>query len=140
MCDPSLPLPLPLSLLPLSLLPLPLPPPPPLRRQDPNLWVQALSYFSSRKECKGHIGEVLQHIDEEQLMPPLMVIQALAESQFATLSDIKVSFVPSPGLVLLWCVTMVWLPWCVTMVCYHGVLPWCVAMVCCCGLSYSHIL
>ena len=59
-------------------------------RQDPNLWVQALSFFSSRRECKGHISEVLRHIDEDQLMPPLMVIQTLADSQFATLSDIKV--------------------------------------------------
>ena len=62
-----------------------------LRRKDPNLWVQALSFFSSRRECKGQIPEVLQHIDEDQLMPPLMVIQTLADSQFSTLSDIKVS-------------------------------------------------
>ena len=61
-----------------------------LRRKDPNLWVQALSFFSSRRECKGQIPEVLQHIDEDQLMPPLMVIQTLADSQFSTLSDIKV--------------------------------------------------
>ncbi|CAI8032330.1 Vacuolar protein sorting-associated protein 11 homolog [Geodia barretti] len=58
-------------------------------RKDPNLWVQALSFFSSRRECKGQIPEVLQHIDEDQLMPPLMVIQTLADSQFSTLSDIK---------------------------------------------------
>jgi hypothetical protein len=57
--------------------------------KDPNLWVQALSFFSSRKECKEHIAEVLQHVEEGELMPPLMVIQALADSQFATLSDIK---------------------------------------------------
>ena len=59
-------------------------------RSDPNLWVQALSFFSSRKECKEHIAEVLQHVEDGELMPPLMVIQALADSQFATLSDIKV--------------------------------------------------
>lgn len=61
-------------------------------RLDPNLWVQALSFFSSRRECKGQISEVLRHIDEDQLMPPLMVIQTLAASQYATLSDIKVGY------------------------------------------------
>lgn len=77
------------------------PPPPPSlfssllpslfhRRQDPNLWVQALSYFASRQECKAKILDVLRHIEENHLMPPLMVVQTLAESQYATLSDIKV--------------------------------------------------
>ena len=37
------------------------------------------------------IPEVLHHIDHDDLMPPLMVIQSLAQSQFATLSDVKVS-------------------------------------------------
>jgi len=58
-------------------------------RQDPNLWVQALSYFASRQECKAKILDVLHHIEENHLMPPLMVVQTLAESQYATLSDIK---------------------------------------------------
>ena len=52
--------------------------------------MQALSYFASGEECKGKISEVLQHIEENHLMPPLMVVQTLAESQYATLSDIKV--------------------------------------------------
>ena len=34
--------------------------------------------------------EVLHHIEENHLMAPLMVVQTLAESQYATLSDIKV--------------------------------------------------
>lgn len=59
-------------------------------RQDPNLWVQALSYFASVEQCKKFIAEVLQHIEENHLMPPLMVVQTLADSQYATLSDIKV--------------------------------------------------
>ena len=50
------------------------------------MWMQALSYFASGEECKGKISEVLQHIEEN----PLMVVQTLAESQYATLSDIKV--------------------------------------------------
>ena len=38
--------------------------------KDPNLWVQALSYFASGEEYKGKISEVLQHIEENHLMPP----------------------------------------------------------------------
>lgn len=60
------------------------------RRQDPNLWVQALSYFASIDKCKEYIAEVLRHIETNHLMPPLMVVQTLAESQHATLADIKV--------------------------------------------------
>ena len=63
---------------------------PSFRRMEPNLWVQALSYFASRQECKAKITEVLHHIEENHLMAPLMVVQTLAESQYATLSDIKV--------------------------------------------------
>ena len=59
-------------------------------RQDPNLWVQALSYFASCEKCKDYIAEVLHHIEENHLMPPLMVVQMLADSQYATLNDIKV--------------------------------------------------
>jgi hypothetical protein len=61
-------------------------------RLDPNLWVQALTYFASQEpeECKSKIQEVLEHIDEHHLMPPLMVVQTLSESKCATLSDIKV--------------------------------------------------
>ena len=68
-----------------------------LRRQDPQLWVQALTYFAacrdgaqSLDQCKKNIAVVLHHIEENNLMPPLMVVQTLAESSFATLSDIKV--------------------------------------------------
>ncbi|XP_064382449.1 vacuolar protein sorting-associated protein 11 homolog [Halichondria panicea] len=58
-------------------------------RQDPNLWVQALSYFASVEKCKDFIAEVLHHIEANHLMPPLMVVQTLADSQYATLNDIK---------------------------------------------------
>lgn len=57
--------------------------------QDPNLWVQALSYFASKSDCKEKIVEVLGHIEADNLMPPLMVVQTLAESTCSTLSDIK---------------------------------------------------
>ena len=70
-----------------------LPPPPtllPPRLKDPSLWVQALSYFASQEECKRYIKEVLDKIEEGGLLQPLMVVQTLADSQYATLSDIKV--------------------------------------------------
>ena len=59
--------------------------------QDPNLWVQALSYFAAKEEnCKHFIVEVLSHIDRRNLLPPLLVIQTLAHNSTATLSVIKV--------------------------------------------------
>lgn len=57
---------------------------------DRNLWVQALSYFASKEEdCKAQITEVLAHIDKRNLLPPLMVIDALAQNSTATLSVVK---------------------------------------------------
>ena len=62
----------------------------PPSHKDPNLWVQALSYFASKDNCKSMIVEVLRHIEDNHLMPPLMVVQTLADSSCSTLSDIKV--------------------------------------------------
>ena len=50
-------------------------------KRDPQLWVQALSYFASREDCKAQISEVLQYIEEEHLMQPLMVVKLLAENR-----------------------------------------------------------
>lgn len=37
------------------------------------LWEQALGYFARKEEdCKTYISEVLQHIDQNNLMPPLL--------------------------------------------------------------------
>lgn len=37
------------------------------------LWEQALGYFARKEEnCKAYISEVLQHIDQNNLMPPLL--------------------------------------------------------------------
>lgn len=37
------------------------------------LWEQALGYFARKEEdCKTHISEVLRHIDQKNLMPPLL--------------------------------------------------------------------
>ena len=57
--------------------------------QDPSLWVQALSFYASREDCRDKIPQVLQHIEEQHLLQPLMVVKLLAENKCATLSDIK---------------------------------------------------
>ncbi|KAK2167121.1 hypothetical protein LSH36_32g21058 [Paralvinella palmiformis] len=59
-------------------------------QQDPNLWIQALAYFSGKEEdCKQQIIEVLSHIDDRNLLPPLLVIQTLAHNSTATLAVVK---------------------------------------------------
>lgn len=41
--------------------------------QEICLWEQALGYFARKEEdCKAYISEVLQHIDQNNLMPPLL--------------------------------------------------------------------
>ena len=59
--------------------------------KDSHLWVQALSYFGSQPEANKKIAEVLKHIEDTNLLPPLMVVQILAEYDVATLADIKVT-------------------------------------------------
>eukprot|EP00026_Physarum_polycephalum_P001684 Phypoly_transcript_01686.p1 GENE.Phypoly_transcript_01686~~Phypoly_transcript_01686.p1 ORF type:complete len:1051 (+),score=172.81 Phypoly_transcript_01686:443-3154(+) len=57
---------------------------------DPNLWVQALSYFAAKEEDRHkEIMEVLANIDRDNLIPPLLVIQILAQKPTTTLSVIK---------------------------------------------------
>ncbi|XP_062869801.1 vacuolar protein sorting-associated protein 11 homolog [Trichomycterus rosablanca] len=54
------------------------------------LWEQALGYFARKEEdCKAYISQVLHHIDQNNLMPPLLVVQTLAHNSTATLSVIK---------------------------------------------------
>lgn len=58
--------------------------------KDPSLWTQALAYFAKKEEhCKGHIIEVLNHIDKCNLLSPLLVIDTLAHNSTATLGVIK---------------------------------------------------
>lgn len=41
--------------------------------QECCLWEQALGYFARKEEdCKAYISEVLRHIDQKNLMPPLL--------------------------------------------------------------------
>ena len=59
---------------------------------DPQLWVQALSYFAGKEEnCRQHITEVLTHIEKHNLLPPLLVVQTLAHNSMATLAVVKVT-------------------------------------------------
>lgn len=57
---------------------------------DRDLWVQALAYFAGQDEgCKTQIKELLDHIDRRNLLPPLMVVDALARNSTATLAIVK---------------------------------------------------
>eukprot|EP01137_Pigoraptor_chileana_P023996 Opistho-2@91225 len=56
-------------------------------KQDPNLWIQVLSYFAGKPEgCRKEIAEVLSAVTENNLLPPLLVVQILARSKAATLA------------------------------------------------------
>ncbi|XP_031663539.1 vacuolar protein sorting-associated protein 11 homolog [Oncorhynchus kisutch] len=58
--------------------------------QEVCLWEQALGYFARKEEnCKAYISQVLQYIDQNNLMPPLLVVQTLAHNSTATPSVIK---------------------------------------------------
>ncbi|ELT88573.1 hypothetical protein CAPTEDRAFT_218778 [Capitella teleta] len=57
---------------------------------DPQLWVQALSYFAGKEQnSKHYITEVLSHIEKQNLLPPLLVVQTLAHNSTATLGIIR---------------------------------------------------
>jgi hypothetical protein len=58
---------------------------------EPNLWIQTLSYFSLKEgdQCQAEIIQVLGHIDKDNLLPPLLVLQILSQKPSATLSVIK---------------------------------------------------
>jgi vacuolar protein sorting-associated protein 11 len=62
--------------------------------KSPNLWVSALSYFASKKGAdanavKQHIAQVLGYIDRGDLLPPLLVIEILAQNSAVTLESIR---------------------------------------------------
>ncbi len=57
---------------------------------DRTLWIEALTYFASKEaDCRQYILEVLTHIEQKNLLPPLMVINALAANSTASLAIIK---------------------------------------------------
>lgn len=56
---------------------------------DPQLWAEALEFFCSQPgDCSSAISQVLQHIEQGELLPPLVVLQTLAKNK-----NLKVGFV-----------------------------------------------
>lgn len=57
---------------------------------DPNLWVQALWFFSNSGENhKTELLRVMRKIEENKLLPPIMVVDIISQSPTATLGVIK---------------------------------------------------
>jgi hypothetical protein len=49
---------------------------------DPQLWAEALEYFCGQPgDCSSSISQVLQHIEQGELLPPLVVLQTLAKNK-----------------------------------------------------------
>ncbi|KAI8352515.1 hypothetical protein BD560DRAFT_408869 [Blakeslea trispora] len=61
--------------------------------KDPSLYPMVLTYFSSSPEILAkstqELLSVMRHIDEQDLLPPIQVIQALSRSNVATVGLIK---------------------------------------------------
>ncbi len=57
--------------------------------KDRNLWVEALAYFAKKEGTVKEITEVLSSIERDNLIPPLLVIQILAERNTATLAVVR---------------------------------------------------
>src|SRR5690606_32821223 len=59
----------------------------------PSLYPLTLSYFSSSPErlssATPELLKVLDHIDQEDLLPPLQIIQALSQTSVATIGMVK---------------------------------------------------
>ena len=50
-------------------------------RQDSNLWIQTLQYFSKKDDnCKEYIVDILNYIDKYDLLPPIVVIKILSQN------------------------------------------------------------
>jgi tetratricopeptide (TPR) repeat protein len=58
--------------------------------KDPQVWVQALHYFSAQEtDCEPEIKEVLSHIERLNLLPPLPVVRILARKKRVQLGVIR---------------------------------------------------
>ncbi|XP_023235262.1 vacuolar protein sorting-associated protein 11 homolog [Centruroides sculpturatus] len=57
---------------------------------DPNLWIEALRYFSQKdqNECSKEKEKVLKEIEDMNLLPPIMVVDIMAESKTAMLDSV----------------------------------------------------
>jgi len=61
-----------------------------LGQSQPRLWVEVLSFFSSREQdCSAEVQEALGHIERGRLLPPLVVLQTLAKNPSMTLAVVK---------------------------------------------------
>lgn len=60
---------------------------------EPQLYVDALTYFASSPQTLDEAGDeldvVLRHIDEDGLLSPLQVIQALSNNAVVTMGRVK---------------------------------------------------
>ncbi|KAL5977230.1 Vacuolar protein sorting-associated protein 11 [Asimina triloba] len=57
---------------------------------DPSLWGDLLKYFGELGEdCSKEVKEVLTHIERDQILPPIIVLQTLARNPCLTLSVVK---------------------------------------------------
>ena len=55
------------------------------------MWVEALWFVSRHGEVPVDvISDLLKHIDEQSILPPLMVLEILSHSQTVTLGVVKV--------------------------------------------------
>lgn len=60
------------------------------RGGDPSLWNDVLSYFGEHgKNCSDEVREVLVHIERDELLPPLIVLQKLSKNPNLTLAVVK---------------------------------------------------
>eukprot|EP00922_Rhytidocystis_sp_ex-Travisia-forbesii_P035960 GHVS01053362.1.p1 GENE.GHVS01053362.1~~GHVS01053362.1.p1 ORF type:complete len:1031 (-),score=90.11 GHVS01053362.1:186-3278(-) len=57
--------------------------------KDPTLWIQALTYLSTRDGAENHILEVLKQVDEHRIMKPLAVLGTLKENSSVSLGAVK---------------------------------------------------
>ncbi|XP_076184053.1 vacuolar protein sorting 11 [Ptiloglossa arizonensis] len=58
--------------------------------QDPNLWIQALWSVARNKEVSPKLlADILAYIEQERLLSPLMVIDAISTSLSCTLGDVR---------------------------------------------------
>ncbi len=72
------------------------------------MWVEALWFFARNEEAPTDcISDLLKHIDELDVLPPLMVLEILSHSHAVTLGLVKVShhslIVLSIGRHIPWC-------------------------------------
>ena len=56
---------------------------------DTSLWEKALTYFVQQPNSYDYLQQVLAHIDQQDIVPPLIVIRILSESPCATLGLVK---------------------------------------------------